>query len=532
MTSGESWSEVSQARKENRHELVLSGASVSHRLEKSGLDKAIFNLHGLNYLNINDTCLDAIPDEIGKLENLTSLVLHSNKIAKLPSAIGKLTKLKVLDVSRNNLDFVPDDLGNLPQLMTLNLGLNALKELPSQAANIKLSILDLSNNEFDTFPDVCYAELVHLAEVRVNGNKIKEIPSTISALQSLKLLDLSDNSIVIVPKELSDCGKLKELNLKGNPLSDKRLYKLVDQCRTKQVLDYVRQHCPKVGDGSGAPGKSKKGKKGRKSSESNDSNINSVEKLTHKLRVLKVMDETPVVQITEHVKTVRPHIVACVVRNLSFTEESFKKFIQLQTKLHEGICEKRNAATIATHDLDLIKPGNLMYTAKPPKEIEIKPLMRQKSYTGAALFQHLQTEADNLRREKKRNVYSGIHRYLYLLEGKALYPCLLDSLNQVISFPPITNSDITKMSPSTKAMFIEVTSASSQQVCRKVADQFLNELVMLGLGCSTETDSSEDYHNLLVEQIKVVDVEGNMKLVYPSRSDLIFENSNITIIRE
>ncbi|XP_012266758.2 leucine-rich repeat-containing protein 47-like [Athalia rosae] len=532
MSSAGSWPEVDQVRRENRHELVLAGAAVSRRLEESGLDKNIFNLQGLNYLNINETVLEEIPDEIGKLENLTNLVLHSNKITKLPPAIGKLSKLKVLDVSSNSLEHVPENLGNLTQIMTINLRSNVLQVLPSQASNLKLCILDLSNNQFDIFPDVCYAELVHLAELRLNNNKIKEIPPNINVLPSLKLLDISDNSITAVPNELSDCNKLKELNLKGNPLSDKRLWKLVDQCRTKQVLDYVRQHCPKSGENSGGGGKSKKGKKGQKSSETNDGNVNSMEQLTHKLRVLKVMEETPVIQITEHVKSVRPHIVACIVRNLSFTEESFRKFIQLQTKLHEGICEKRNAATIATHDLDLITPGNLTYTAKPPKEIEIKPLMRHKLYTGAALFQHLQTEADNLRREKKRNVYSGIHRYLYLLEGKSLYPCLLDSANQVISFPPITNSDITKMSANTKNMFVEVTSATSQKVCSKVADQFLSELVMLGLGCSAETEKSENYHNLLVEQIKVVDLEGNMKVVYPSRSDLIYDDNNVTIVRE
>lgn len=107
-----------------------------------------------------------------------------------------------------------------------------------------------------------------------------------------------------------------------------------------------------------------------------------------------------------------------------------------------------------------------MYTAKPPNELEIKPLMRNKVYTGSALFQQLQTEADNLRKEKKRNVYSGIHKYLYLLEGKPMFPCLLDASEQVISFPPITNSDITKMSVNTQEMLIEVTSALSYQICR------------------------------------------------------------------
>lgn len=41
-----------------------------------------------------------------------------------------------------------------------------------------------------------------------------------------------------------------------------------------------------------------------------------------------------------------------------------------QTKLHEDICEKRTAATIATHDLQLIK-GPLLYDAQPPNDLKV-----------------------------------------------------------------------------------------------------------------------------------------------------------------
>lgn len=36
-------------------------------------------------------------------------------------------------------------------------------------------------------------------------------------------------------------------------------------------------------------------------------------------------------------------------------------------------------------------------------------------------------------------------RYLQLLDGKDNYPCLLDAEGAVISFPPITNSEKTKV---------------------------------------------------------------------------------------
>lgn len=89
--------------------------------------------------------------------------------------------------------------------------------------------------------------------------------------------------------------------------------------------------------------------------------------------------------------------------------------------------------------------GSLRYTTLPPNELVIRPLNRTTDMTGAELFSKLQTEANNLRKEKKRNTYSGIHKYLYLIEGRPQYPCLLNEKNEVISFPPITNSDISKV---------------------------------------------------------------------------------------
>lgn len=45
-------------------------------------------------------------------------------------------------------------------------------------------------------------------------------------------------------------------------------------------------------------------------------------------------------------------------------------FLMFQTKLHEDICEKRTAATIATHDLQLVK-GPLTYDVQPPGELKV-----------------------------------------------------------------------------------------------------------------------------------------------------------------
>lgn len=67
--------------------------------------------------------------------------------------------------------------------------------------------------------------------------------------------------------------------------------------------------------------------------------------------------------------------------------------------------------------------------------------------------------------------------------------------------------------------------------CRKVLDEFLKELVTQGLGCES-TNEENKFHELLVEQVKIVDLEGNMKSVYPSRTDAIYDEKDIVVVRE
>lgn len=112
-------------------------------------------------------------------------------------------------------------------------------------------------------------------------------------------------------------------------------------------MDYIKQHCPKSIVENGDAQNSKKGKKGTTTSNNHTA---AVEKL-YKIHVQHAAEEGLKVVVLENVKSVRAHLVGCIVKNLEFTEDTFKKFIQLQSKLHDTICQKRNLATIATHDL-------------------------------------------------------------------------------------------------------------------------------------------------------------------------------------
>ncbi|XP_059369870.1 phenylalanine--tRNA ligase beta subunit-like [Carassius carassius] len=147
--------------------------------------------------------------------------------------------------------------------------------------------------------------------------------------------------------------------------------------------------------------------------------------------------------ITEETASVRPQAVAAVLRNISFTQERYESFIELQEKLHQNICRKRTLVAIGTHDLDTIS-GPFTYTAKPPGEIRFKPLNQSKEYTATELMSLYKSD-------------SHLRHYLHIIENEPLYPVIYDSNGVVLSMPPIINGDHSKISLNTKNIFIECT---------------------------------------------------------------------------
>jgi hypothetical protein len=74
----------------------------------------------------------------------------------------------------------------------------------------------------------------------------------------------------------------------------------------------------------------------------------------------------------ETIQEIRPFILGCICRDLDLeTAGNFKKFLNIQTKIQDELCEKRTLATIATHDMSKLKGDCLFYEAKDPNQIEV-----------------------------------------------------------------------------------------------------------------------------------------------------------------
>ncbi|XP_028848341.1 leucine-rich repeat-containing protein 47 [Denticeps clupeoides] len=553
------WAEIDRAEKENRRELVLQGTSVDERIQSGGgLCARLYSLTLLNYLEISQCPnLREVHENIGDLTHLQSLILCRNKIRSVPASVGRLKSLKVLDVSVNELQGLPQEISLLGDLNTLNVSCNRIASLPAGLSRcVKLSTINVSKNALSRLPDDLYSgQLELLSTVVASENAIEELGAEISNLPALKVLDLSNNKLTDIPSELSDCTRLKEINFKGNKLSDKRLEKMVNGCQTKSVLDYLRAGGRGKGKGKhqeeGKAEAAKSAPKKKTASKQKGKGQNEeVEDLNQMIvRILHVSDSPGAitVKVAGGVKDVRPYIVCCIVRGMSLRPgNALKRFLMAQTKLHDEMCAKRTTATIATHDVHLLR-GPLLYDARAPDLLKIVPLGR-KEMKAVDLLRHLRQEADEQRKQRKRQNVSGLHRYLQLLDGKMLYPCLVDVEDQVISFPPITNSEKTKIKKSTSELFLEVTSSTSLQTCKDVMDSLIAKMAELnkftfehkeeagsdGEGDAAHVPASEsiaaDGHELIVQQVRILDMDGNLRVVYPSKTDLNSDMS-LTVIR-
>uniref|UniRef100_A0A182MXZ5 B3/B4 tRNA-binding domain-containing protein n=1 Tax=Anopheles dirus TaxID=7168 RepID=A0A182MXZ5_9DIPT len=541
------WPEVDAVRSENRRELKLTGAKVAKRIEGNGckLEEAIYELSALNLLDVNDTPLEQISPRIDGLSHLQSLLLYRNRIAQLPATIGQLAELKVLDLSGNRLCELPVEFAQLHSLTTLNLSFNQLKAVDLSTLD-KLSVCNLSGNELTEVPRFYSGAVHHLTEVNLEKNNIVLLPEELTQQQILRVLNVADNKIEQVPKYITKCVKLKEINLKGNPLKDKRLLKLVDQCRSKQVLDYVEKsgYQPPKQDKPSPAGASNEEEHANSSPE--PSLEEQAEDVQLKIIVRKVSENTPKVSFTSEARNTRPHIVLCVVRGFPVT--NMRKFLQLQNALHDNECGRRELATIATHDLAKVK-GAVRYHAAAPSEIEITALgaTAHGKVTAEKYYADLRHQAELLRKEKKRNNYSGVYKYITLLTAKELFAFLSDE-EKVISLPPLTNCDETKISPTTTDILVEVTSSVGHGHCVRVMNALLEQMLLMDVevvsGAVPNTPNETATHekkkgakatkaarveakvrynrsaSLTVEQVQLYDPEGKPHSVFPGKGDL------------
>ncbi|KAJ8523421.1 hypothetical protein ONZ45_g133 [Pleurotus djamor] len=156
------------------------------------------------------------------------------------------------------------------------------------------------------------------------------------------------------------------------------------------------------------------------------------------------------VTVSPETKQIRPLFACAILRNVKFTPQSYQSFIELQDKLHQNICKRRQLVAIGTHDLDTVTRP-FTYEARPPKSIKFAPLGKDKEYTAEELMTVYESE-------------KHLSRYLHIIRDSPVYPIIYDAEGRVLSMPPIINSEHSKITLNTTNVFIDVTATDQTKL--------------------------------------------------------------------
>jgi len=186
--------------------------------------------------------------------------------------------------------------------------------------------------------------------------------------------------------------------------------------------------------------------------DSNRADVWSVEGLARALRgflsLEKGLKNYPVagssgveVHVDSKLKNIRPYIGCAILKDIRFTDMMIRGAMRLQDKLDQTYGRNRRRTSIGLYDFDLISPP-LRYSVARPKQVSFVPLG----------FDEKMTLKEILEKHPK-----GIE-YGHIVRSHAVWPLLSDSKDNVLSFPPIINSDdLGRITEDTRNVLIEVT---------------------------------------------------------------------------
>ncbi len=152
----------------------------------------------------------------------------------------------------------------------------------------------------------------------------------------------------------------------------------------------------------------------------------------------------------------RPYAYMVIVRNVSLDDESIRQLFQLQEKLHLSHCGDRSLVSIGLYDLDKLK-APFKYASVP-------------NYEFIPLEETRRMSIPEILRETEKG-----RKYAHLVRHNE-YPILIDSGGTVLSFPPIINSEETKVTEDTRNIVIDVTGTEPYIMAKIIAIMALSTL--------------------------------------------------------
>lgn len=178
--------------------------------------------------------------------------------------------------------------------------------------------------------------------------------------------------------------------------------------------------------------------------------------------VYQIESDEPALQINvgDRVRNVRPYISGLVALNAKLSDDDVANLINFSEKFCETYGRKRRKIAMGMHNLSTIKPPVFYDAYGNEKYVPLNASVKMS-------FEEVLKETD------KGNAYAGT-----IASGRNGFPALFDK-EGALSLIPILNSERTKLTKSTKNIFVDITGTSEYSV-NKTSDLFAATFIDLG----------------------------------------------------
>lgn len=207
------------------------------------------------------------------------------------------------------------------------------------------------------------------------------------------------------------------------------------------------------------------------------------------LKKYNIQESNKKIKIKNDVKNVRPYTACAIIKDLKLDSEKIREIIQIQEKLHLTHGRNRKRAAIGIYPLKNIE-FPITFTAEPPEQIKFQPL----------------NHSEELKADEILEKHSA-GKYGHLLENKDKYPIFKDNNDNILSMPPIINSQkIGKIESGIENLFIEC-SGFNQRILNITLSILTTTLSDMGGKVKTitieDTDSTYQTPDLTPEKIPI-----------------------------
>ena len=147
---------------------------------------------------------------------------------------------------------------------------------------------------------------------------------------------------------------------------------------------------------------------------------------------------------------IRPFLGSAVIRNVNLDEESILSLMGLQEALHWAVGRGRSKVAIGIHDLDAVTPPFSYIAAEKSRAFVPLDFDREMTLDGI-LQEHPKGKA-----------------YAHIVRDFPRYPLIIDARERVLSFPPIINGELTRVTERTKNLLLDTTGTDERAVTTAV----------------------------------------------------------------